>query len=469
MASCTNFDYKFYNGGWSAWKSADSLHGGYAGKTSYVVIFYFKTPAIDSKYDGYSNPSLSITVPWVRQTQGTSGTLYAKLYKYDTNNTDHNPKKGSTTIGLIPNSNNYDASVAWSANDRQVHTSTFTLKGSIEPNTCYIIRIGCSTNYLQIGYSGYNSWWKADFNYDAYTNVTAGSVSIEDHGNNTFTITGYKGSDGDNNPITKSVLEWTIYDADGNWWKDSSGFYPKEEFTGNSKSVSRKRIENFGGYSTADTRRVAARVVSYDTYGNCVYPVYSDNNYYLERDIKQYIAPTNPSELKMSIYSRRFTIKKPWTLTWKSAEQCNNNSPVVGYRIYLFKKPVGGSFESVEITASNIETFKTANQEYKYFYFDTESAECEFEINLADYGYQPKDTFKYGLKAYTTDAQGNKILSSNTTPVWSTEKCIQNAGIVHVKVDNSWEEGQVWVKADGIWHEADTVNVKMNNEWVESQ
>ena len=84
MASkvCTNFNYKFYNGGWSDWSA--NLHGGYASDgsgTDRVAVFRFKTPAIDGLY---TNTSLVLTIPYVRQPSAAeSGTLYVKLYTSD--------------------------------------------------------------------------------------------------------------------------------------------------------------------------------------------------------------------------------------------------------------------------------------------------------------------------------------------------------------------------------------------------
>ena len=43
-----------------------------------------------------------------------------------------------------------------------------------------------------------------------------------------------------------------------------------------------------------------------------------------------------------------------------------------------------------------------------------------------------------------------------------------NAGIIKIKVNGNWKEGQVWIKNGGIWKEATGVFIKNNGKWNSS-
>ena len=64
---------------------------------------------------------------------------------------------------------------------------------------------------------------------------------------------------------------------------------------------------------------------------------------------------------------------------------------------------------------------------------------------------------------------GGAVFNNAVTVTESTEYTIQNSGIMRVKANNVWTEGQVWVKVDGNWKEADVVKVKVNGVWEDSE
>ena len=92
-----------------------------------------------------------------------------------------------------------------------------------------------------------------------------------------------------------------------------------------------------------------------------------------------------------------------------------------------------------------------------------------------DYGntLEPGDKIKFSVKAYTKFGKnydiGGAVFNNAVTVTESTEYTIQNSGIMRVKANNVWTEGQVWVKVDGNWKEADVVKVKVNGVWEDSE
>ena len=83
----------------------------------------------------------------------------------------------------------------------------------------------------------------------------------------------------------------------------------------------------------------------------------------------------------------------------------------------------------------------------------------------AELGYKAKDTVGIKVRAYTVNGVGTKLYSDYAA---SENLEIQNAGLVHVKVNKRWTEGQVYIKVAGHWREAETVMTKVNGHWQES-
>lgn len=176
---CTISQYKFYSGTWSSW--SNSLYGGYAGNTKYITVLKIIAPTISN-----SSSSFSITIPWVRQEWAAKeGLLYVKFY-----GSDPTTKSISTICSEVTKS--YSDSKEWKTYDCAVHTTTFTFDTtSISSNGTFYIAIGCSTNFLEIGYSSsYVDKYSAKVKYtDTYTvsyNANGGSgapsAQIKTHG-----------------------------------------------------------------------------------------------------------------------------------------------------------------------------------------------------------------------------------------------------------------------------------------------
>lgn len=433
--ACTGIKYKFFNGSWSDWSS--TLHYGYAGKSNYLVVLRFKTPKITGSF---ANTKLSFTIPYVRQAPYATpetGTLY-----FDLVSSDPTGKANSTTICSIPNSSTCNESKTWNHEDFNVHTVSFKISSNnLKADTTYYLKIGASQNYMPIGYSGYDSKYSISIEYTSYTSIGTGTVSITDNGNNTFTISGTKGSDGTNNKAKSFALTW-----------DYDETYSHTTTSGSTINLS----------GSAASRTVYAKCVTTATYG-------SNTTKKASKTIKRYVAPGEPGKPKLatsSFRNNRLTIKQNWTYEWTAAAAGNTYSPVQGYRIRVYKngQVINGLTTGAD---SNISINKNATNSY----LDREGAtNCKIIFDPNTLGFKPGDIVKIGLHAWALNGAGSKLWSGEgATQIYSNETAVQNAGVVRIKVGQSWKEGQVYIKAGGDWKEAETVQVKTGGKWRESE
>lgn len=273
------------------------------------------------------------------------------------------------------------------------------------------------------------------------------SISIKDNGNNTFTISSAGCTSGLNNSVTNSV-EWGYSASYGN-----SGNGIKELTIVNESNATRTvyaKITSTPSWAVGDTARTASTSAA----------------------IKQYIVPSAPGKPALSetsLKNGRLTLKKNWTFLWTPAQPTNNSSPVAGYRIRIYKNGVAQSNLAGnpigEITkSSNVSNFVDLPlQEYSL----NDIEYCLIKFNPVELDFKVGDTAYIGVIPYAKNGIGTQLFCP--TEVYSDSITVENAGIVHVKVGNEWKEGQVWVRADGSWHEAETVNVKTASGWKESQ
>jgi hypothetical protein len=198
-----------------------------------------------------------------------------------------------------------------------------------------------------------------------------------------------------------------------------------------------------------------------------------------EQKIKQYFnpnAPGKPALTNGSFKNGRLTTKQNWTYSWTGTGSPNKTtSPVKGYRIRLYKNDV-----NIPIKNNSGTVISSVLGSTDHFY-DSESTSTSFTINPTIHGFKPGDSVQLSIYSYTRwgkeadkDNSGKlpqRFNGGGTTAsrVLSDKSVVQNAGVVRVKVNNAWKEGQVWVKVGGVWKEAETVNVKVNGTWRESQ
>lgn len=284
-----------------------------------------------------------------------------------------------------------------------------------------------------------SSYWKTKsitLKRTWYTSIGTGDVKIKDNGNNTFTITGTKGKNGDNNTASGPNLSWGYTDSYG------------------TTATSGKAISLTIEKPTAAKRRVYAENVTTAAHG-------SSTTAKTYADIKQHVAPNAPTNLEITHNKSRMTIKEDWTVSWNAATAKNSSSPITGYRIRLFKNGT-----AIPLRRSDGTVVSTAGTNDNYYDRPlTTTTETTMPVYMEQYDFKPGDKVKATLYAYHTNGAGTKLFSSRAT---SDTYTVQNSGIMRAKLSGAWKEGQVYVKISGDWKEAAAVYVKINGSWKES-
>lgn len=316
---------------------------------------------------------------------------------------------------------------------RSTWTKTITTKNKNDASIPFTIKL--STSQDTTG-GTYQSVASAKLTRTWYTPIGTGDVKIKDNGDNTFTITGTKGKNGDNNTASGPNLSWGYTDS-----------YGTTATSGRAISLT---IEN----PKAATRRVYAENVTTAAHG-------SSTTAKTHADIKQHVAPNAPTNLEITHSKSRMTIKENWTLSWTAATAKNKSSPITGYRIRLFKNG-----KAIPLKNSNGKIVSTAGTDDNYYDRPlTTTKETTMLIDMQHYDFKPGDKVKATLYAYHTNGAGTKLFSSRVT---SDTYTVRNSGIMRAKLSGAWKEGQVYVKISDDWKEAAAVYVKINGSWKES-
>jgi hypothetical protein len=300
------------------------------------------------------------------------------------------------------------------------------------------------------------------------------TLEITDNGNNTFKLSGKLGSNGANNALQSSALYYTL---DG--YQPAAGS-PNTTVVSLGKTSGGAFTETFNIPSTC--QKVIATVWCIFTYNST-----QNSGGHIELPVKYYVAPSKPGIPVIKYTKNRLTVKENWTYTWKAADKVNDYSPIKGYRIRLYKNGVSIPIYNSDGKEISKDDSTMGNGRY---YYDTENDSCTFSIDPVLHGFLPGDKVKLGIYAYSRNGKGETEwvvtptypesaasirhslwsgAGKATAEVLSAETLVQNAGVVQIKVGSEWKEGQVWVKANNTWHEAETVNVKAGGYWYESQ
>ena len=278
------------------------------------------------------------------------------------------------------------------------------------------------------------------FTRATWSDISKGTVYITDNGNNTFKISGTSGSGGTNNATTG----WSLaYGYDTNYGNAASN--------GSSYSLA----------GTAASRVVYAKCTTTATRGSSAVATTS-------KTIYRYAAPGDvgkPALSTSSFRNGRLTVKQNWTYTWTAASAGTINSPVLGYRIRMYKN--GSLVKGITAgSGSNISKGTGTNE-----YLDRSgSTNCSITFNPVSFGFEPGDTIYIGVFAWAANGAGSTLWSGGgSTHVVSDTTTVQNSGIMRVRPAGSWKEGVVSVKVDGKWIEADVVQIKADGKWKESE
>jgi hypothetical protein len=298
---------------------------------------------------------------------------------------------------------------------------------------------------------------------------SAPRVSIQDHGNNTFSISGTGCGDSTENTVTTTYF-WGY----GNY--DNSGPVSEQSLPAGSDTASAEidvqaKIMSVPSWSYDTNYNDGAGLVATKTVG-----------------IKQYIKPSEVTKAPEIKYTKgRLTLKESWNFIWGPADQANDSSPVKGYHIKLQKKKVDGTYAELPIYNSSKDvtegngfydrTNNTVESSGDYSGYIKMPFHTQYNLECLNVG----DIVRFGVAAYTKNksGKGDKLVAEES---YSSDYTICNAGVVNVKADSGApKEGQVWVKvanasgSDNGWREAEIVLVKVANtgnqdtDWKESE
>ena len=396
--SCTNFQYRFYAGGWSSsWRATSALTGesylGYAGNADntykYVIALKFTTP----KFEGTSL-NLSFDIPFVRQdatgsSTAKSGTLYFRLFSED-------PTTG-TWKDAMPTADNCVTSCDWASTDYEVHKVSIEITNNdLLPETAYYLTIG-SSKLITIGYSSKTGReFSASLTHAEHGTVP--TVTITNNGNNTVTLSGELGKAGTNNKLESATLYYTTDDKDPRT-SETRKFYSSDKsiteigtYVGGLSATSGGRYEKTISISKSGLLRA---------YIECRFK-YNTTSAYNSKDLIFYAAPSKPG---VPVNKTRLTVKEPWTFTWDAAKEMNSNSPVAGYYIMLLRKAededdfsyVCGLFDAGNNYLGQIENAEPDDN----YYLRREGPSCVAIIkDPVALGFKPGDEVKLRITAY---------------------------------------------------------------------
>lgn len=317
--------------------------------------------------------------------------------------------------------------------------------GAVTPSSAHPYNI----TYADYSGSMYNCFhnkrtsWRTTFAATTKTGTTAEAVTakkptIIDNGNNTFTISCGAGTPGTNNDVISTTLYYRIGD---------SGSFTAA--TGLSKS----------GNLTCGASSKSQKVYAYSKVVGQYNTDESDKNHYAT--VKNYQPPKQPGKPELHNSSKkngRLTVKQNWKFFWSEAGKTNDSSPVKGYWIRIWRWSKTNNSWSIPYTTQ------------------WEGTATSYTFNPITYGFVAGDLVQFEVAAYSKNGAGAKQWSPITSK-WegydiytiSDSYLVENAGVVNVKVDSQWVEGQVYVKTTDGWVEAETVNVKTSDGWQESQ
>lgn len=290
------------------------------------------------------------------------------------------------------------------------------------------------------------------------TNGASPTLAVTDRGTNTCVISGLLGKNGNNNKMQSATLYYTTDGSD-----------PSDSDTRTKVSLT---ATSGGSYSksVATTKKCTVKA-----YVQCKFE-HNSTSASASATILYYVAPSKPGTPIIYYTRSRFTPKERIIYNWTAASAGNANSPVVGYRVRLYKKKAGSTTwinTPIWSTTSNKQLSKLNGSSTTDYIYDREVSDTPTHISLGHdiHGVEVGDSVKLSLQAYSRFGANNNGDNSSllSAVVTSAETLVQNAGVANLKVNGAWKEGQVYVKVSGVWQEAESVNVKVSGAWQESE
>lgn len=388
---------------------------------------------------------------------GSNGNLHDSIYIL------YNASSSERTLMLIKKYTG-NSSSAWPyysdsfVINKTYNASTFALQDFwICNNGWDAVAITASTFYNEDRFA--SSWYscqvaKTSFSVEntVATDVGNGTITITDHGNNSFSISGTKGADGTNNPSTGPTISW--------------GYNTSYS---NSGAVSRQTL-NIDTPANA-TKTVYAKCITGATYGTNKKTVTTSTA------VKQYVAPGNPGKPNITISTSQPTLDERWAYSWTAAAAANSSSPIKGYRIRVYKN--GSTITGLAYDSTNkvISIGSNTNP-----WVDTEETSTRVSFDPVELGFKVGDKVKISLFAYSRNANGSvswtigetsyTLYSGNgSTQIYSDELTVANSSAsgIYTNVNGTWKEGKVFVNVKGTWKEAESIHTNVGGTWKEAQ
>lgn len=320
-----------------------------------------------------------------------------------------------------------------------------------------------NSNRLTDGTASVYGTYAFTFTRTTWTDAAKGSLTLTDHGDNSFTIQAGAGTAGTNNAILGLYnLDYRYNSADSwtNWYYETNS---NGNDTASNKAVS-KRI-----YFTP-TNANANRTVYYRAYWDAVQVAGEDNPHTsTSSTVKQYRdpgAPGKPTLDSSSYRNGRLTIKQNWKYVWSEASNGTDSCPVLGYRIRIYRNgsPITGfSAGSNSVLVKNSGTNEYVDRSGK--------ADCAIILDPVSFGFVPGDTIQIGIYSYAQNGAGTWLYNGGgvgAAQVLSDSSTVQNSGVMRVRPSGSWKEGVVSIKVNNTWKEAEVVYTKVSGAWKES-
>ena len=283
-----------------------------------------------------------------------------------------------------------------------------------------------------------NVSWTATLDSDAgYTLGTAGSASIIDNGDNTFTVNGVAGNAGENNNMTACYLTYRTDNKPCTW--PPTDAQASVEMNPVSGATASKTESNKEGVIWAGDLLTYAMVVTNYQHNFSM----SDNVF---GTIKYYKAPTDEVTFINLEYSGTApTMGQVFKFTWNSAV-CDL------YRIWFQVNGVNQYGIDPNHTELDFAEISSSSTTYTIPTSITSKIKANDVVKLAvqDINVDKKNNYYYG-----------GVYNSDDYTVVST-------ALMNVKVSDTWKKGSPHVKVDGVWKSAVGVFVKTNGVWKQS-
>ena len=356
--------------------------------------------------------TISYTVS-MRRTNSYSGTPTSGTIAYNVYINGKVIASETNSNYVVPNDNSWSqlCSGAKSYDLSALQSTTYTIGFDSQTKTT-----GVTGFNVSLTTSGANT-------VSAYATAASGStVNISfTSGDSVFTLSGKVGKGGTNNAATGCVVYYT---TDGTMPSTENG--TNFTISGTQDTTWQKKI-SFN--SDCAVKAVAYTIAPYGNVAGSV----------ATKHISYYSAPSIPTNLNIT-YTKKPTTKAAYTLSWDASTNGYNNE---------VDKYVG------QLLINNVKEYD--------FVCDSQTRSRTFDFRVLSFKLKKGDVLQFKLYA-----QGKSSYNNISSTAQSPTVTVVNAGIIKIKINNSWEEAQVWIKNEGTWTEATEVFVKYNNKWNSS-